>query len=133
MRKDFKNKLMQMLKLKHTHLDPFTKQPSMKQALLACKECAKQLADAEALYKKYRRNHPEMFERKEPEYKRSEELEKDYDDLAERVKKDPLYKEHIRKLTSGTEKEKDEEVKKSNEQYYQTHYATEDGTIKKDE
>lgn len=125
----FKKKLMGMLKLKHPHLDPFSKQPSMKEAL-GCKECGEQVMKAERIYKRYRKEHPEQFEYKEPEFKRSAELEKDYDMLAERVQKDPIYKEHIRRLTHGTESEKDEEIKKSNEGYYQTHYTEERGGVR---
>lgn len=129
MKTDFKRKLMSMLKLRHSHLDPETRQPSMKEAL-KCKQCGDQVVKAEALYKQRRRTHPEEFIYKEPEFVRSSELEKDYDLLAERIQKDPVYKEHIRKLAHGTEAEKDEEIKKSNEQYYQTHYS-EDGSVKK--
>ena len=129
MKAGFKKKLMQMLKLQHTHLDPYTKQPSMKEAL-QCKECGEQVAKAHAMYQRYRKTNPEWFIYKEPEFKRSPELEKDFDMLAERKQKDPLYREHIRRLAHGTEQEKDEEVKKSNEGYYQTHYVDENGSVK---
>ncbi len=132
MRADFKKKLMHMLKLKHPHPDPFTKQPSMKEAL-SCKECGEQIVQAQELYNRYRKTNPEWFTYQEPEFIRSPELEKDYDLLTERKQKDPLYKEHIRKLTFGTEKEKDEEVKKSNEGYYQKHYVDESGSVRKND
>ena len=125
----FKRKLMGLLRLRHSHLDPFTKQPSMSEAL-SCKECGAQVIKAQELYNRYRKTNPEWFTYKEPEFIRSPELEKDYDKLSERKQTDPLYKEHIRKLTSGTEKEKDEEINKVNEQYYQTHYIDESGSIK---
>lgn len=128
MKADFKKKLMGMLKLKHSHLDPFTKLPSFT-AALSCKSCGEQVVKAEALYKKMRREHPEEFVYKQPEFIRSKALEKDYDMLSERVKKDKLYQRHLNRLAHGTEQEKDEEVKKSNEGYYQTHYE-EKGRIK---
>lgn len=129
MKADFKRKLMGMLKLKHSHPDPFTGQPSMKVAL-SCKECGEKVVKAETLYKKMRRKHPEEFVYKEPEFIRSKDLEKSYNMLFERVKKDKLYKRHLHVLMHGTEIEKDEEIKKSNEGYYQTHYE-EGGQVKK--
>jgi len=129
MKPGLKRKLMQMLKLKHPHNDPFTGQPSMKEAL-KCKECGEQVVQAEALYKQRQRTHPEEFVYKEPEFQRSPELLENYGKLFDRVKKDKLYKRHVERLAHGTEQEKDEEVKKSNEGYYQTHYE-EDGSIKK--
>lgn len=121
---------MGLLKLKHSHLDPFTKQPSMSESL-KCKECGEQVARAFLLYQRYRKTNPEMFVYKEPELPRSKELERSYELLADRTKKDSLYKEHIRKLAHGTEAEKDEEIKKVNNKYYQTHYAEKDGGIRK--
>ena len=128
-RADFKRYLMGLLKLKHPHLDPFTKEPSMKEAL-TCKECGERVLKAEQIYKRTRTEHPEWFEYKEPEHKRSEALEKEYDLLTERKEKDPLYKRHIERLTNGTEAEKDEEIKKANEGYYQKHYVDEGGSLK---
>lgn len=129
MKDGFKRKLMGLLKLRHSHLDPFTKTPSMAEAL-KCKKCGEQVVQAEALYKKMRKEHPEEFEYKEHEFVRSPELEKDYDMLIDRVKKDKLYRRHIEKLAKGTEQEKDDEIKKSNKGYYQKHYE-EDGSVKK--
>lgn len=125
----FKKKLMGMLKLKHPHLDPYTKQPSMSVAL-QCKECGEQVAQAHAMYQKYQKDHPEWFVYKKPEFTPSADLEKDYELLAERKQKDPIYREHIRRLTSGTEQEKDEEIQKSNAGYYQTHYVDERGSVR---
>lgn len=119
---------MGLLKLKHSHLDPETQQPSMKEAL-KCDECGRQIAKAETIYKQRRREHPEEFIYKKPEFIPSPELDKSYGMLLDRVKKDKLYKRHIERLARGTEKEKDEEIKKSNEGYYQTHYE-EGGMIK---
>ena len=77
-----------------------------------------------------RKEHPEEFTYKEPEFIPSPELKRDVDMLVDRVKKDKLYKRHVERMAYGTEEEKDEEIKKSNEQYYQKHYE-EDGSIKK--
>ena len=120
---------MGLLRLRHSHLDPYTKQPSMSVAL-QCKECGIQVMQAQDFYNRYRKMHPEWFIYKKPEYATSPELEKDYELLADRKQKDPLYREHIRRLAHGTEAEKDEEVRKSNEGYYQTHYVDGDGSIK---
>ena len=129
MKKDFKRFLMGKLKLKHPHPDPFTGQPSMKEAL-KCKQCGEQVMQAEAIYKQRRKDYPEEFVYKEPEFIRSPELLKGYEKLFDRVKKDKLYKKHLERLAHGTEQEKDEEIKKSNEGYYQKHYY-EDGSVKK--
>ena len=129
MNKEFKNRLMGLLKLKHSHLDPFTKTPSMSEAL-KCNECGKQVVKAEELYNRMREEHPEEFTYKQPEFIPSPELKKDVDMLVDRVKKDKLYKRHVNRMAYGTEEEKDKEIKKSNEGYYQRHYE-EDGSIKK--
>lgn len=128
MKPAFRNYLMSLLKLRHNHLDPETQQPSLTEAL-KCQKCGEQVIKAEAIYKQMRKEHPEEFVRKQ-EFIRSPELNKDYEMLIERVKKDKLYRRHIERLARGTEKEKDEEIKKSNEQYYQTHYEK-DGRIEK--
>lgn len=129
MRLDFKKRLMGLLKLKHSHLDPFTKQPSMSEAL-KCSECGYRFKKAEDLYNRMRKEHPEEFIYKQPEFIPSPELKRDVDMLVDRVKKDKLYKRHVERMAYGTEEEKDEEIKKSNEGYYQKHYE-EDGNIKK--
>lgn len=129
MRKDFKSYLMRLLKLKHSHLDPFSGQPSMQEAL-KCSDCGGQVMKAEAVYKQRRRTHPDEFIYKKPEFIKSPELEKTYDALISRIKNDQLYKNHIEKLAKGTEAEKDEEIKKSNEGYYEHNYE-EGGVIKK--
>lgn len=129
MKKDFKNRLMSLLKLRHSHLDSYTGQPSMSEAL-KCDECGKQVVKAQAIYDQMRKEHPEEFVYKKPEIPRSPELERDFEMLISRVKNDKLYKRHIERLARGTEKEKDEEIKKSNEGYYQTHYEK-DGRIEK--
>jgi len=80
MKKDFKKYLMGLLKLKHPHPDPFTGQPSMSEAL-KCEECGLQVAKAQAIYDRMRKEHPEDFVYKEPEFQASPELEKTYDML----------------------------------------------------
>lgn len=129
MKKEFKRYLMSLLKLKHSHLDPLSGQPSMTEAF-KCSECGGQVIKAEAIYNQRRKTHPEEFVYKKPEFIKSSELEKTYDMLIHRIKNDQLYKAHIEKLAHGTEKEKDEEIKKSNEGYYEHHYE-EGGMIKK--
>ena len=120
---------MGLLKLKHSHLDPVTQEPSMKEAL-KCSECGYQVNKAEAIYSQRRKKHPEEFIYKKLEFKPSKELKNSYDMLFQRIKHDPLYKAHIERLAGGTEQQKDEEIKKSNEGYYQKHYS-EKGVIKK--
>lgn len=120
---------MGLLKLKHSHLDPFSGQPSMSEAL-KCKKCGEQIAKAQAIYNQRRKTNPEEFIYKKPEFTPSPELDATYGMLKERVKNDKLYQRHIERLAHGTEKEKDEEIKKSNERYYNTHYEK-NGRIEK--
>ena len=129
MKKDFKKYLMGLLKLKHSHPDPFTGEPSMKEAL-KCDECGYRFKKAEAVYNLRRKTHPEEFVYKKPEFIRSPELKNHYDMLFQRVKNDKLYKAHLERLAHGSEKEKDIEIERSNEQYYTKHYE-EGGIVKK--
>lgn len=131
MKADFKKYLMGLLKLKHPHPDPFTGQPSMSEAL-KCEECGLQIAKAQDIYNRMVKERPEDFGYKKPEFQPSPELEKVYETLIDRMRKDPLYKRHIEKMAYGTEEEKDEEIKKSNEGYYREHYGTKDGFIRKE-
>ena len=125
----FKKYLMGLLKLCHSHLDPVTQEPSMSEAL-KCDECGYQVVKAQNIYNQRRKEHPEEFVYKKPEFIRSPELEKYWNQLIYRVKNDQLYKAHLERLAHGTEEEKDLEIKKVNEGYYQTHYE-EKGIIKK--
>ena len=125
----FKRYLMSLLKLRHSHLDPITQQPSFSEAL-KCSECGGQVMKAEAIYKQRRKTHPEEFIYKKPEHIRSPELEKSWQMLIDRVKNDQLYKAHLERLTKGTEIQKEQEMKKVEEGYYQHHYE-EGGSIKK--
>ena len=120
---------MSLLKLRHNHLDPETQQPSMKEAL-KCADCGYQVVKAEEVYNQRRKDYPEEFLYKKPEFIRSPELDKNWEMLIHRVKNDQLYKAHIEKLAHGTEEEKDKEIKRSNDQYYTKHYE-EEGIIKK--
>ena len=81
------------------------------------------------MYKQRKRDEAEECAYKKTGFIPSAELDKSYGMLLDRVKKDKLYKRHMERLARGTEKEKDEEIKKSNEGYYQTHYE-EGGMIK---
>ena len=120
---------MGLLKLKHQHSDPITGEPSMSEAL-KCDECGYRVTKAEAIYNQRRKEHPEEFVYKRPEFIRSPELKNSYDMLFQRIKNDSLYKEHLKRLATGTEAQKDVEVKRSNKGYYQQHYE-EKGIIKK--
>ena len=129
MKKDLKNYLMGLLKLRHNHLDPFSQTPSMREAL-KCAECGEQVVKAQDVYNRMRREHPEEFIYKKPVFVPSPELKESFRMLVERVKNDGLYKRHIERLARGTEEEKKQEIKKANAGYYDTHYE-EGGSIKK--
>lgn len=120
---------MGLLKLKHSHLDPITGGPSMSEAL-KCFECGGRFKKAEAVYNQRRREHPEEFVYKKPEFIRSPQLEESWNRLYDRIKNDNLYKSHLERLAKGTETQKDKEIKRSNEGYY-TKYYEEGGIVKK--
>lgn len=107
---------------------PDHRHESMTQAS-QCSSCGERFQEGLALYKRYRREHPEDAWQR-PQYALSPELRNRFNLLVDRVQKDKLYRRHVLRLAHGTEEEKDEEIKKSNEGYYTTHYE-EGGNIKK--
>ena len=97
---------------------------SMSEAI-TCKYCAVKFKKAEFEHRRLRREKPELFGYKQPEFKPSRETRNMFGMLVDRIKKDKLYKRHVERLAHGTEEEKDEEIKKSNEGYYRKHYEKE--------
>lgn len=97
--------------------------------MLACEYCGDKFKKAEKEYNRLRREKPELFTYKKPEYPDSPEYQKQVGMLADRLKKDKLYKEHIRLSFFGTEQEKTREDNRANTGYYKRFYE-EDGNIK---
>lgn len=93
-----------------------------------CSSCGAKYQKARREHERLRREKPELFERKAPEFKPSRETKNMFGMLVDRIMKDKLYKRHVERLAHGTEEEKSEEIKKSNKGYYRTHYEK-DGNI----
>ena len=69
---------------------------------LACKYCGERMKKAEVLYKRMRKEKPELFIRKEPEFMPSQEIRNMFGQLVDRVKKDKLYRRHLELSVRGT-------------------------------
>ena len=92
-------------------------------AALACKYCGTKFKKAEAEYNRLRRQHPELFIRKAPEFQPSPELKNMFDKLTDRVRNDKLYQEHLRLSLKGTPEEQKRETDRANSGYYKRHYS----------
>lgn len=101
----------------------------MSQAL-KCPTCQMKMIRAQSELKRLSKEYPEKFVRKEPEYKNSPEVEKNFEMLADRLGKDKLYQQHLKLVSTGTPEERKRETIRANRGYYERHYE-EDGNIKK--
>ena len=122
MKQDAKRELMAYLDTGHRH-------ESMT-AMSLCKHCGERFKKGEAFYNRLRKEKPELFIYNRPEFKPSKETRNLFAGLMDRIQRDKLYQRHLKRLSRGTEEEKDEEIKKSNEGYYRKHYEEGDN-IKK--
>ena len=114
MDKTFKRQLM-------TYLDTGHRHPSMTE-MTACSYCGERFKKGEELYNRMRREKPELFKYKAPEYERSEELEEMYQQHDERKQHDSLYQKHIDILKKDANPEEvQKEIDKSNEGFYRKH------------
>ena len=86
-----------------------------------CSKCGNNFKKAERTYAHLRQTRPDLFIKKEPEYKETEELANTRQMLIDRVKRDKLYQEHIRLSQHGTREEKIRENKRANSGYYTRH------------
>src|SRR3990167_7137806 len=89
--------------------------------MLACDYCGDRFKKAEKEYKRLQRQHPELFKVKKPEFKASLELTKMREQLGDRLQRDKLYKEHIRKSFFGTPAESKREEERANSGFYTRH------------
>ena len=89
---------------------------------LACKYCGTKFKKAEAEYNRLRKEKPELFIRKTPEFQPSPELKNMFDKLTDRVRNDKLYQEHLRLSLKGTPEEQKRETNRANSGYYKRHY-----------
>ena len=88
---------------------------------LRCVYCGNNFKKAERQYHWLRKEKPELFIKKEPEYKESEETAQMRQMLIDRLNRDKLYQEHIRLSEKGTLEEKIRENKRANRGYYRRH------------
>ena len=105
-----KAELLRRLTLPHKH--------EAMQDALKCKECGVQYKEAEAWFQVKARQHPELFVRKAPEMVRSEKYAEMANQLEDRLKRDPMYKEHLKVSAFGTPEEKAREARRANSGFY---------------
>ena len=114
MRADFKKYMLGLLYTGHCK--------EMSQAL-ACKRCEPKFSKAWSEYNRLRKEKPELFIRKEPEFQPSPELKNTFEKLVDRVRNDKLYQEHLRLSLKGTPEERKRETDRANSGYYKRHYS----------
>ena len=90
-------------------------------SMLACNYCGGKFKKAEKEYNRLRRDKPELFGVKQPEWKPSEELVKMREQLGDRLQRDKLYQKHIRLSFKGTPAESKREEERANSGYYKRH------------
>jgi len=100
-----------------TYLDTGHRHESMT-GMFLCRHCGDRFQTGKEFFNRMVREKPELFEYKPPELKPDVETSEMYGKLIDRIKKDKLYHRHIERLAHGTEEEKDEEIKRSNEGFY---------------
>ena len=97
----------------HKHLE-------MSQAFL-CSSCGVRMKKAEKFYKEQLKKTPKEWIRKAPEYPDSPELNQMRTQLADRLKRDPMYKKHIELSFKGTSSERKRENVRANRGFYTRH------------
>ena len=97
---------------------------------LKCPTCQMKMIRAQSEFNRLRKEYPEKFIIKQPEYPDSLEVQKKMGMLEDREKSDKLYQRHLKLLATGTTEEKKREMSLFNKGYYEKHYE-EDGNIKK--
>lgn len=109
---EMKKRVLSLLATGHRHesMDDATK----------CDYCSVKFAKAKKEITRLMKTYPEKFVRKEVETP-DIAMENMGDMLEERVKDDPLYREHLRLLAHGTPEEKAREIKRFQSGYYERH------------
>ena len=113
-----------------THLDTGHGHESMTD-MAKCNHCGQKFKKGEALWHRLRKEKPELFAYQKPEFKPSEKTKGLFGQLVDRIKRDKLYKRHLKRMAWGTEEEKDEEIKLFNKGYYRSHYEREGNILTK--
>lgn len=112
MNKGFQSWLIGEMQKGHRH-------ESIKEKML-CAQCGTRFQEVKRIYDKETRKNPDLVKRPD-KFKRSEEYADMATQLFERIKKDGLYKEHLRKSAFGTPQERALEARRANSGYYTKH------------
>jgi len=89
----------------------------MSQALI-CERCEPKFSKAWSEYNRLRKEKPELFTRKELEFQPSSELKEIFGQVADRVKHDKMYRDHLWKSQYGTIEEQNKEADLVNSGFY---------------
>ena len=89
--------------------------------MLTCDYCGGKFKKAEKEYNRLRREKPELFGIKKPEFKPSTELKEMRGQLGDRLQRDKLYQKHIRLSFKGTPAESKREEERANSGFYTKH------------
>ena len=87
---------------------------------MACSKCGSKFMELKGIFEREARKDPSLVQRKQ-EFKRSAEYGEMATQLADRVKRDPLYKKHLWLSSFGTPEEKALEAKRANSGFYKKH------------
>jgi len=87
---------------------------------LKCSECGNNFKRVQAIYNREVKKNPQIV-RRTFNYPDSPELNEMRNALAERLKKDPMYKKHLELSFKGTPAEKKRENERANKGYYTRH------------
>ena len=113
MQADFKQQLMTYMDTGHRH--------AAMSDMLACAHCGDRFKKGEELYNRMRKEKPELFIREKPEFKPSKKLQEMFGQLADRVKYDKMYRDHLWKSQYGTIEEQNKEADLANSGFYKKH------------
>lgn len=93
---------------------------SMSEAI-ACGRCGANFKRVERIYKEKVKNNPELLKREQPKKPLSAKGAELYNAMETRLKNDPMYKWHLKKLAHGTASEKKREGERWDSGYYKKH------------
>ena len=107
---ELKKQLLTYFATGHRHAD--------RTSMAACNYCGERFKKGEALFNRMRKEKPELFIRKKPEFKPSEELREMLGQVQDRVKHDKMYRDHLWKSQYGTIEEQNKEADLVNSGFY---------------
>ena len=86
-----------------------------------CKSCGYKMVKAQREYNRLIHEYPDKFVRKQPEEPFSPYTENLGQMLEDRIKNDTLYQNHLKKLAFGTPEEKQKEMRRMKNGFYEKH------------